>query len=273
MADWNYGDAYKRHPCEKGTVVFADGSRVKCHDIMRPLPRFMYDADLIFTDSPWNTGNLRSFYTKAAIPPKTDFPAFMARLFRCVGDISSKTCYLEIGKDFLADYVTRMRRIYPYVAMYNSSYYHRPDNFCYIVRGSKAAKKPRLDNMDEEDIIAWVCAHEDFTCVGDLCMGRGLVGAYANQNGKRFVGTELNHRRLSVLIERLANAGLQYQIVSEVSQVNRTDSAKTNTLQLRLSEDEKERWRKAAAEEGMSLSVYVRHIVNNELKRRTISET
>ena len=57
--------------------------------------------------------------------------------------------------------------------------------------------------MDEEDIIEWVCANEEYECIGDLCMGQGLVGVNAYKNGKRFVGIDLNHKRLSVLIERI----------------------------------------------------------------------
>ena len=37
-------------------------------------------------------------------------------------------------------------------------------------------------------------------------MGRGLVGVNAYKNGKRFVGTELNHKRLAVLLERIVTA-------------------------------------------------------------------
>lgn len=209
MPDWEYGKAYERFPCRGGTVCLEDGSRLRVHDIFDPLPAFMRRADLIFTDSPWNTGNLRSFYTKAEQLTDRDFPAFMARLFDCIREIRPKVCYLEIGKEYLADYIMEMRKIYRYVTFYNSGYYHRKGAYCYIVRGSDRAKKPRLDGMDEEDAINWICANEDYTCAGDLCMGRGLVGLAAASAGKPFVGTELNHKRLSVLLERL---GRSYEI-------------------------------------------------------------
>lgn len=44
-------------------------------------------------------------------------------------------------------------------------------------------------------------------------MGRGLVGVNAYKNGKRFVGTELNHKRLAVLLERIVNMGGTYRLV------------------------------------------------------------
>ena len=99
MPDWDYGGAYLRHPCDKGAIAFDDGSMVKAHDIFNPLPAFMLKADMIFTDSPWNTGNLKSFYSKAKIDPTgQEFGRFYRRLFECVAEIRPKVCYLEIGR-------------------------------------------------------------------------------------------------------------------------------------------------------------------------------
>lgn len=212
---WSYGEAFQRYPCAEGIIKIAGNSYVKTHDIFQPLPAFMRKADMIFTDPPYNTALLRGFYTKAGLITDYDFPAFTKRLFECVAEINPKICYLEIGKEYLADYIAAMKSLYRYVTFYNSTYYHKPDNLCYIVRGSRKAKKPKLDGMDEETVIKWVCAHEDYQCIGDICIGRGLVGVEAAKAGRRFVGTELNHKRLSVLIERLDAMGIQYN--AEVS--------------------------------------------------------
>ncbi len=213
MSKWNYGDAYKRHPIDPDkAIVFEDGSQVKVHNIFDPLPDFMRQADLMFVDPPWNLGNLNTFYTKAERDDyQRSFETFYKRLFECIAEISPKTCYVEVGKEYLAEFITEMKQIYKQVTFYNSSYYHRKENMCYLVRGSAKRKKLPLDYMDEEDIIAWVCANEDYECIGDLCMGRGLVGLNAHANGKRFVGTELNHKRLSVLLEALSKRGVSYE--------------------------------------------------------------
>lgn len=212
MSNWNYGDAYKRYPLTDKPYVFEDGSIIQVHDIMNGVPEFMKKADLIFVDPPWNKGNLNTFYTKAEIAERLDsFETFYKQLFRCIGEINPKVCYVEIGKEYLADFIIEMRGLYKYVTFYNSTYYHSKDKLCYVVRGANRAKKPYLDGMDEEDIIEWVCANEDYECIGDLCMGRGLVGLNAYKNGKRFVGTELNHKRLSVLVERIHNYDVEGQ--------------------------------------------------------------
>lgn len=214
LAKWNYGDAYLRHPIGPDQIaVFEDGSRLKVHNIFDPLPEFMKDADLIFVDPPWNLGNLNTFYTKAGRTDYQDsFVAFYKRLFDCIAEISPITCYVEVGKEYLSGFIQEMESIYRHVTFYNSSYYHKRENICYVIRGSSKRAKIPLDYMDEEDIIAWVCKNEDYQCIGDLCMGQGLVGFHAAKNGKRFVGTELNHKRLSVLLEKLHKEGYKYRL-------------------------------------------------------------
>lgn len=212
MPKWDYGGAYLRHPIASGqTIEFVNGSKIKAHDIFEPLPDFMAEADLLFTDPPWNLGNLNTFYTKAGRTDYQDnFTAFYKRVFACISEISPRVCYIEVGKEYLAEFIIEMKRLYKAVTFYNSSYYHRRDSICYVIRGGPKRIKLTLDYMDEEDIIAWVCKNEDYTCIGDLCMGRGLVGQNAYINGKRFVGTELNPKRLSVLIERICQSGGEY---------------------------------------------------------------
>jgi hypothetical protein len=219
MSEWNYGDAYKRHPIGAGEIVsFDNGSLVKVHDIFNPLPNFMRKADLLFSDPPWNQGNMRSFYTKADIDSYHRYDEFYTRLFECVAKVSPMVCYIEIGKDYLGEFIQKMKSIYRHVAIYNSNYYHKRDNICYIIRGSQKRQSTPLDYMDEEDIIKWICTNEDYTCIGDLCMGRGLVGINAYKNGHRFVGTELNHKRLSVLLESIVKRGGSYKIKGENSE-------------------------------------------------------
>lgn len=208
MAEWNYGGAYKRYPVKEGEpVIFSDGSTLMAHDIFDPLPEFMRMADVIFTDSPWNIGNARSFYTKAEkVMQIKSFDIFYLNLFDRIKEISPRSCYLEIGKEYLGEYMVEMKRIFPAVTVYNSTYYHRKDNLCYIVQGTRRRKNRHYDGMDEEDIINAVAESEDGP-IGDLCMGRGLVALAAARHGKKFVGTELNPKRLAVCLERLDKEG------------------------------------------------------------------
>lgn len=214
MHKWDYGDAYLRHPIETNQMaVFDNSSRLKVNNIFDPLPEFMHEADLIFVDPPWNLGNLNTFYTKADRSDyQKSFEVFYKRLFECIAEIGPETCYIEVGKEYLSEFIREAKRLYKSVTFYNSSYYHKKDNICYVIRGSSKRKKLSLDYMDEENIIEWICKNEDYDCIGDPCIGRGLVAVNAWANGRKFVGTELNHKRLSVTIERLVNNGLNYNL-------------------------------------------------------------
>ncbi len=108
-----------------------------------------------------------------------------------------------------------MKKLYPIVTFFNSTYYHKKNSLCYVIRGSQKRKKLPLNGMDEEDIIEWITVYEGYNVIGDLCMGRGLVGVNAHKNGQRFVGTELNGKRLSVMLEKISNAGGKYTITDE----------------------------------------------------------
>lgn len=205
MSKWEYGGAYERYPIPPEGWKFDDGSTVKVHNIFDPLPAFVKKADLLFIDPPWNLGNLNTFYTKADRTDYQDsFEKFYKRLFECIREIDPHTCYVEIGKQHLAEFIMEMESIFRHVTFYNSMYYRKKENMCYIICGSQKRKRKQfLDYMDEEEIIKWICENENYDIIGDLCMGRGLVGWYAYKAGRKFVGTELNEKRLSVLVERI----------------------------------------------------------------------
>jgi len=205
MSKWEYGGAYERYPIPPEGWKFDDGSTVKVHNIFDPLPAFVKKADLLFIDPPWNLGNLNTFYTKADRTDYQDsFEKFYKRLFECIREIDPHTCYVEIGKQHLAEFIMEMESIFRHVTFYNSMYYRKKENMCYIICGSQKRKRMQfLDYMDEEEIIKWICENENYDIIGDLCMGRGLVGWYAYKAGRKFVGTELNEKRLSVLVERI----------------------------------------------------------------------
>lgn len=181
-------------------------STVKVHDIFEPLPEFMKQADCIFTDLPYNLALLNGFYTKAERTDyKDNFKCFYGRLFQCVDEIAPKTLFLEIGKEYLSELIAECKKRYKYVTFYNSTYYHSKKNKCYIIHATNEFKKRKyaLDDMDEEDAIKWICSNVEFECIGDLCMGKGLVGYNAWKNDKKFVGTELNKKRLMVLVDKI----------------------------------------------------------------------
>lgn len=175
------------------------------HDIFEPMPEFMKTADVIFTDPPGNTGLLNGFYAKAGKEPHPEnYDAFFSRLFEVIDEIDPKFLYVEAFKYNFNMTVREVRKRFRFFQLYSNAYYKRAENRCWIIAGGKTELPSlHLDHIDEEAAIEKICSCEDFECIGDPCMGKGLVGYYANVAGKPFVGTELNKNRLAVLCDRL----------------------------------------------------------------------
>lgn len=207
---WTYGDAWEQFPIVAGETwgLPHQRGRVAVHDIYEPLPAFMFEADMLFVDPPWNLGNLKSFYTKAGrVDHPQSFGKFATVIFRHIQAIAPLTCYLEIGNEAVDDWQKRLATIYPHVQRWPVVYYRKhPTN---LLRGSSIGPVPfDYTGMDEAKCI-YRAAELEGTCIGDLCMGRGLVGRAAYAAGKRFVGTELNPRRLACLLQALAQQGAE----------------------------------------------------------------
>lgn len=205
--DWNYGGAIERFPIQAGEIWGNDNLRVQVHDLREQhLPEFMTEADCVFVDPPWNQGNVNSFVTKAGLDSYvTAYSQFSDALLRAIGEIRPSILYLEMGKEYMPWWYMQLAQRFNRVTFFNSTYYHKKDCLCYVIRASNRLPgmdiKPKLDGMDEEDIIKWVCENEQYSVIADPCMGRGLVGRYALGAGRKCVGTELNPKRLACLLE------------------------------------------------------------------------
>jgi len=195
------------------TYDLPNNSFVKVHDIFDELPSFMKYADCLFVDIPYNQALLTNFAFReeVTISEKNTnvFSEFIKRLWECITEIAPETLFIETGKEALAELIIEAKQRYKYVTFYNSTYYRKKENKCYVIHCTNYHKERRykqFEDMDEEDIIKAICsgAHR-FKCIGDLCMGMGLVGKHAYLNGKQFVGTELNPKRLAVLVDFIKN--------------------------------------------------------------------
>lgn len=193
-----------------------NNSVVAVHDIFDPLPEFMRRADCVFTDIPYNQSMLTNYSHRENVTLSAsnlvDFDAFIERIIGCVKAISPAHCFIEVGKEALIPLHFLLGGVYRYVTFYNSTYHRRPQNKCYILHATNDSRRRRysgIEDMDEADAISWVCQHHPYQCIGDLCMGRGLVGLAAYRAGKPFVGTELNQRRLACLLAAITHLGGQ----------------------------------------------------------------
>lgn len=204
MAKWEYHDIYKKYDMN-GIINIGTGT-VKVHDIFNPLPDFMKQADIIFCDPPCSKANINAFYTKADKPDeqRSEYESFIERLFCCISEIKPKTLVLETFKANHTKFLEKVAEQYSNIKVFDTTYYHKPTCKCHIIVASNyTIPELPFQGMDEENVIEWICKNFDYECIGDLCMGKGLVGYYSDKYGKKFVGTELNKKRLAVLLERI----------------------------------------------------------------------
>lgn len=206
MADWEYKGLYKNHNME-GVIELPNNSKLMVNDLMKNLPNFMLEADVLFIDPPCSQGNLRSFYTKADIELKQDFKNFDECLYNRVREINPKHLFLEVFASNYQSSIDYYTTLYSNMIIYDSFYYNKKSNKCWILHFSneQITKNEAMNNIDEEKIIKYICSNLDYQCIGDLCMGTGLVAKYAYLAGKKFVGTELNKKRLGIIVDYIKN--------------------------------------------------------------------
>lgn len=202
---FEYGEKYKQYNTD-GEINIGTGT-VMVHDIFNKTPEFMKEADVVFCDPPYNIGALKGYYTKAGIDDKpSDFEIFLDRLYEVIEEINPDIVVIESGKAQTDMHMDRLLKMYVAAFTKESWYYGNKKNKCDIIIATKyqcPEELIALPEMDEEKVIKYICENVDYKCIADPCMGQGLVAFYSNKAGKKFVGTELNFKRLAVCIDRV----------------------------------------------------------------------
>lgn len=211
---WAYGDAWERYPINPGEVWAAGRGLVAVHNLFDSLPPWVR-ADLLFVDPPWDQGNLNSFYTKAGRDDyQTSFAPFLDALFARIAEAGPSVCYIEMGRKNAGEVERRMAERWPCVQRWDVTYYRKHP--CVLLRGGPTPTLDSYTGIDEERCITLVAQRElPGAVMGDLCMGRGLVGLAAHAAGRPFVGTELNKRRLACLLDKLARSGAEVCVTTD----------------------------------------------------------
>lgn len=207
MSDWNYKGFHEKYNM-KEEIKIGTGT-VKVHDLFNidELPKFMLKIDLLFIDPPCSKSNINTFYTKADMLKRHEsIEPFFNILFQNIQKISPKMIFIEVFKSNYDYFLCKIKEMYKYVHVYDSKYYNNAKNKCWIIQASNDEFDILdINDLDEEKIIEYICKNLNFKCIGDLVMGTGLVGWYANKYKKKFAGTELNKKRLAILLERITS--------------------------------------------------------------------
>jgi len=202
MSKFDYRGFYKKYDMSQEIKIGT--GLIKVNDIFDELPAFMKSADCLFIDPPCSEGNLKSFYTKNDLEKRASIEKFNNRLFELIDEINPKHLFIEVFKSNFDEIFSKLNERYGAdMSFFESYYYGKSSNKCWIFYAFLEDIKFEIPILDEEKVIEFICKNLDFNCIGDLCMGKGLVGFYANKYNKKFVGTELNKKRLACLIEHI----------------------------------------------------------------------
>lgn len=201
----SYNNYWEKYPIENNEIWSFGESKISVNDITKSLPVYMYSADMIYCDPPWELRNVNMFNSKAGREYMNHFSEFYIHLFKHIKDINPKVCYLEVGKPSLSIFKTELEKIFPIVQQWDILYYKK--NHCYLLRGGHTECDFDFTNIDDEVTPYEAVKYENPKIVADFCTGRGLTAVAAFKNDKIFVGTELNKRKLATLIHRSKKFG------------------------------------------------------------------
>lgn len=204
---YEFGGFYKAWNCmpDSEFVEKKTNSKYVVGSFMELDLGFCNGVDLFYCDPPWNLGNTKTFYNKAGKTYQFDFHAFLGSFFDTLKKIQPKVAYIEMGNQFAADAILRMKQLYPSVQSWTGTYYRK--NPVVYIRGGAADASIDLTGVDDSKSPAVVIDFEKPSSVCDLCVGLGATPRAAFAAGVRFVGSELNHKRLGCAIESIKGIG------------------------------------------------------------------
>jgi hypothetical protein len=221
--DWSkaYGPDADAYPVQPGDVWRVGLHRIACLDLQGAAHAAAWAMELAaeggcamaFSDPPWNAGNARSFRTKAGLDGDkgraVDFADLMARIIGVLAQVVPQgPVWMEMGNASAPAVETMLAEAgWPILDRWPVVYYQTKP--CSLIRAARAGAPlgpTGPAGQDEPFFTAFAVARD---CppgqrVFDPCAGRGLTAVTAAQAGRVFRGAELNPRRISVTLAKLA---------------------------------------------------------------------
>lgn len=174
-------------------------------------------ADWVYSDPPWNGGNLRYWRTHAGEndPPKQDFAAFIGHYAACVAVLKPRACYVEqsIGEHSSLILAAAREPAWPNLAGRWDVLYGSPRRPNILLRFAGHPWDGDPAGMHGEAMTRHVFDREPLAVekvpVCDPCIGLGMTARMAHTRGIACLGMELNPARLARTVAWLARKGLE----------------------------------------------------------------
>ena len=197
MTKWDYGPEGRAYPVERGQAWSCGSHLFVCasaFQVNHPRPPF-----LVYSDPPWNQGNLASFHTKAGLTP----PGFtwLDLYRRVIWLAAGGPCFIE-GGNRQADAVAAEcagRGIY---RQWPITYYRRQPAVLHYC-GPELPDGLDPTRVDDDFTPGLVLNAYERATVLDPCAGRGVTSRAAQLAGWASVNVEIHPRRLSAALARM----------------------------------------------------------------------
>lgn len=198
------------------TAIESGTGKIKNHDILGEFPDFMREADIIFSRPPCDLAktNRQYMYTYKEHKIKI-YDTYIDKFFEYIDKINPRFAYIVAFPSNREKLIAECRKNFKFVDIDEAHYYHNIRNRCWVIRCGRDEDAPGPDiDTEQGDVsyLRWVCKNVEFECIGDICIGQGLVAYYANKTNKKFCVLGLNKK--SVL-------RLQQEIDGQVKHIGR----------------------------------------------------
>lgn len=204
---WDYGEEGLRYPVNPGETWALLKHTFACRSLLDGGIRL--DVDLVYTDPPWQQGNVNAFRTKAGLPHADHH---WLDLYRRVVELAAGApLWLEGGRKQAAQVRTVLPG--PIIATFDITYYRKHP--CVLHYSGPVPPPCDPTGLDDEHTPGFVLSSYPAGVVADLCAGRGLTSRCAHRRGWRSINVELNPKRTSAALSRLADVtGVQPERVA-----------------------------------------------------------
>jgi hypothetical protein len=217
-------DRYNVHPGDVWQALDLTGTPraiLACGDIQRDTFQLAHQAagapriSLLYSDPPWGAGNARTFRTKAGL---RDGPVDFTILAQHIAALCRLAAHyiIEMGGRYYQHVQTILQDVTERpVHAYRGGWGPRAKPGA-VARGEARYSSMRYLTSTELDVLDGTCDHytpalsinaltQPGDWIADCCTGRGLTPRSAISSGRRFVGSELNPRRVAITLQKLSN--------------------------------------------------------------------
>jgi hypothetical protein len=198
---WTYGADGAAFSVDRGEHWVCGPHHYYCRSALEPGSETLARPDLVYSDPPWNQGNLNVFHTKAGLDKAGH--SWLDLYLRILELARGCPCFLEGGTKQVPAVEAAITPAGPSYRCWPITYYRREPCVLHYV-GPPLPPGFDPQGLDDDFTPAYAMERMPGGVVLDPCAGMGLTSRSAERVGRPSVSFELNSNRMSVALSRMA---------------------------------------------------------------------